>query len=183
MGRLILVVFLATAAIAAACVSSSSKKATPTTKPAATTAATTAARTPGVAQAQCAPATPTAAPASPPALTLTPTVTADNLQIMVVQPGSGATAEAGKFVCVAYTGWLSDGTKFDSSLDRGQLFGFAVGTGRVIKGWDEGVVGMKVGEKRRLIIPPALGYGAGGSPPVIPANATLIFDVQLLDVK
>jgi FKBP-type peptidyl-prolyl cis-trans isomerase FkpA len=84
---------------------------------------------------------------------------------------------------VNYTGWLADGTKFDSSLDRNQPFSFPLGAGQVIKGWDEGIAGMKVGGKRTLIIPPALGYGARGAGNVIPPNATLKFQVELLDVR
>jgi FKBP-type peptidyl-prolyl cis-trans isomerase len=84
---------------------------------------------------------------------------------------------------VHYTGWLADGTKFDSSVDSGQPFSFIIGTGKVIKGWDEGVATMKVGGKRRLIIPPELGYGATGYPPIIPANAQLTFDVELLEIR
>jgi FKBP-type peptidyl-prolyl cis-trans isomerase len=96
--------------------------------------------------------------------------------------GTGAEATTGKTAVVHYTGWLTDGTKFDSSVDREQPFSFPLGAGQVIKGWDEGVVGMKVGGKRTLTIPPALGYGARGAGNVIPPNATLKFEVQLLDV-
>jgi peptidylprolyl isomerase len=97
--------------------------------------------------------------------------------------GGGPSPATGKIVTVHYTGRLADGTKFDSSVDRGQPFSFVIGTGQVIKGWDEGVATMKVGGKRRLIIPPALGYGARGFANVIPPNSELHFDVELLDVK
>lgn len=97
--------------------------------------------------------------------------------------GTGREARSGDVAVVHYTGWLVDGTKFDSSLDRGQPFDFPVGGGRVIKGWDEGVAGMKVGGKRRLVIPPDLGYGSRGAGGVIPPDATLIFEVELLGVK
>ena len=97
--------------------------------------------------------------------------------------GTGAEAKAGQTAVVHYTGWLTDGKKFDSSKDRNQPFSFPLGGGRVIKGWDEGVQGMKVGGVRRLTIPPALGYGASGAGGVIPPNATLVFEVELLDVK
>jgi FKBP-type peptidyl-prolyl cis-trans isomerase len=107
----------------------------------------------------------------------------DGLQYTDEQVGTGAVATTGKTAVVHYTGWLMDGTKFDSSLDRNQPFSFPLGAGQVIKGWDEGVTGMKVGGKRILIIPPALGYGARGAGGVIPPNATLKFEVQLLDVK
>jgi peptidylprolyl isomerase len=96
--------------------------------------------------------------------------------------GKGAAAVAGKQVSVHYTGTLEDGSKFDSSRDRNSPFVFTLGRGQVIKGWDQGIVGMKVGGKRRLEIEPELGYGARGFPPVIPANAKLIFEVELLDV-
>jgi FKBP-type peptidyl-prolyl cis-trans isomerase len=108
---------------------------------------------------------------------------ADGLKFTDDTIGTGAEAQAGKTASVHYTGWLTDGTKFDSSKDRGQPFSFPIGGGRVIKGWDEGVVGMKVGGKRTLIIPPELGYGARGAGGVIPPNATLKFEVELLDVK
>ena len=96
--------------------------------------------------------------------------------------GTGAEAVAGKNVSVHYTGTLTDGSKFDSSHDRGEPFRFRLGAGQVIQGWDQGVVGMKVGGKRRLTIPPELGYGARGFPPVIPPNSTLVFEVELLGI-
>jgi FKBP-type peptidyl-prolyl cis-trans isomerase len=101
------------------------------------------------------------------------------LKYIEVAPGDPA-AKAGDIVWVHYTGTLTDGTKFDSSRDRGEPIRFTLGRGEVIKGWDEGVAGMKVGEKRKLIIPSALGYGERGSPPKIPANAELHFDVELV---
>jgi FKBP-type peptidyl-prolyl cis-trans isomerase FkpA len=107
----------------------------------------------------------------------------DGLKYTDDQVGTGAEAATGKTVSVHYTGWLLDGTKFDSSRDRNQPFSFPLGRGQVIKGWDEGVAGMKVGGKRTLVIPPDLGYGARGAGGVIPPNATLKFEVELLDVK
>ena len=104
------------------------------------------------------------------------------LKIDELKTGDGAEAVAGKRVQVHYTGWLTDGKKFDSSVDRGAPFGFVLGQGRVIKGWDQGVAGMKVGGKRKLTIPPELGYGAEGFPGAIPPNATLVFEVELLGV-
>ena len=108
--------------------------------------------------------------------------TASGLKYVDLVVGTGAEAQAGKTVTVHYTGWLTDGTKFDSSIDSGKPFSFALGAGRVIKGWDEGVAGMKVGGKRKLMIPPQLGYGARGAGNVIPPNAELIFEVELLDI-
>lgn len=96
--------------------------------------------------------------------------------------GDGAVAETGQRVSVHYTGWLTDGRKFDSSVDRNDPFEFQLGQGMVIRGWDEGVAGMKVGGKRKLTIPPQLGYGARGAGGVIPPNATLVFEVELLAV-
>jgi FKBP-type peptidyl-prolyl cis-trans isomerase FkpA len=114
------------------------------------------------------------------------TTTASGLQIEDVTVGSGDEATRGTNVSVHYTGWLYEngqaGRKFDSSKDRGQPFAFALGGGQVIGGWDEGVQGMKVGGTRRLVIPPALGYGARGAGGVIPPNATLLFEVELLGV-
>ena len=111
-----------------------------------------------------------------------PTTTPTGLQYWDIVVGKGASAVAGKNVKVHYTGWLTDGKKFDSSVDRNEPFSFSLGAGQVIKGWDQGVAGMKVGGKRQLKIPPDLGYGARGAGGVIPPNATLIFDVELLDV-
>jgi FKBP-type peptidyl-prolyl cis-trans isomerase len=109
--------------------------------------------------------------------------TPSGLQYWDIKVGTGIVAKQGSKVKVHYTGWLTTGKKFDSSVGTGQPFAFTVGAGDVIKGWDEGVAGMKVGGKRQLRIPPEIAYGAAGSPPVIPANATLIFDVQLLAVQ
>jgi FKBP-type peptidyl-prolyl cis-trans isomerase len=109
---------------------------------------------------------------------------AGELMIEDLTEGSGQTAAAGDNVLVHYTGWLTDGSKFDSSLDRGQPFGFQLGAGRVIAGWDQGVAGMKVGGSRRLTIPPELAYGdraVGGG--LIPANSTLVFEVELLGIE
>jgi FKBP-type peptidyl-prolyl cis-trans isomerase len=112
------------------------------------------------------------------------TKTSSGLQYWDLKVGTGDTAAKGQQVRVHYTGWLTDGKKFDSSVDRGQPFVFPLGAGRVIKGWDEGVAGMKIGGKRQLRIPPELGYGANGAGGgLIPPNATLIFDVELLGVS
>lgn len=104
------------------------------------------------------------------------------LKIEDLKVGTGAEAVAGKAVTVHYVGTLTDGSKFDSSRDRGTGFAFTLGAGMVIKGWDQGVAGMKIGGLRKLTIPPELGYGAGGYPPVIPPNSTLVFEVELLKV-
>jgi peptidylprolyl isomerase len=128
-----------------------------------------------------------AAAATPAAAAGEETTTASGLKIVDTVVGTGATPKTGQTCIMHYTGWLYEGgkkgTKFDSSVDRGEPFAFAIGTGQVIAGWDEGVATMKVGGKRTLIIPPDLGYGAQGAGGVIPPNATLIFDVELLDVK
>jgi len=113
----------------------------------------------------------------------TGTVTASGLQIIDIEVGTGDSPQSGQAVEVHYTGWLADGTKFDSSLDRGQPFSFVLGAGQVIQGWDEGVASMKVGGKRRLIIPPELAYGESGYPPVIPPNTEITFEVELLAIK
>jgi len=128
--------------------------------------------------------TPTTAAAQAAGKTMT---TPSGLQITDTTVGTGATPKPGQICVMHYTGWLyqdgAKGKKFDSSLDRGQPFEFPLGKHQVIAGWDEGVASMKVGGKRTLIIPPALGYGARGAGGVIPPNATLMFDVELLDVK
>ena len=111
------------------------------------------------------------------------TRTSSGLRYQDVAVGDGAEVRQGQVAVVHYTGWLTDGTKFDSSRDRGTPFSFPVGAGQVIPGWDEGVAGMKVGGRRKLLIPANLGYGDMGAPPVIPPGATLVFDVELLDVK
>jgi len=117
---------------------------------------------------------------------VTRTKTNSGLEYEIIKEGAGASPQKGQKVTVHYTGWLDDngkpGSKFDSSVDRKQPFTFMIGMGQVIKGWDEGVMTMKIGEKRRLIIPAQLGYGARGAGVVIPPNATLIFDVELLNV-
>ena len=116
-----------------------------------------------------------------------PVTTPSGLKYIDTQAGTGPAPKTGQTCVMHYTGWLYEngkkGAKFDSSVDRGQPFEFPIGTGRVIKGWDEGVATMKVGGKRTLIIPPELGYGARGAGNVIPPNATLMFDVELLAIK
>lgn len=111
------------------------------------------------------------------------TKTASGLEYATIADGSGVEATNGKNVDVHYTGWLTSGAKFDSSRDRGKPFTFRLGAGMVIRGWDEGVAGMRVGEQRVLVIPPELGYGARGAGGVIPPNATLVFKVELVNVR
>ena len=110
-----------------------------------------------------------------------PAMTTD-LQIETLRAGNGATAKAGDNVTVHYVGTLTNGSKFDSSRDRGKGFSFPLGGGRVIKGWDQGVAGMQIGELRKLTIPPHLAYGDRGFPPVIPPNSTLVFEVEHLAI-
>lgn len=128
-------------------------------------------------------ATPGAAPETPPEVAGEELSTDSGLKYIDIQSGTGESPKTGDKVVMHYTGWTeADGTKFDSSLDRGQPFTFVLGTGQVIKGWDEGIATMKIGGKRRLIIPPDLGYGAAGQGS-IPPNATLIFDVEMLGIN
>ena len=109
--------------------------------------------------------------------------TSSGLTIEDLVVGNGDAASAGQRVSVHYTGWTTDGKKFDSSKDRGQPFSFSLGEGEVIRGWDEGVAGMKVGGKRKLTVPPELGYGTRGAGKIIPPNSTLLFEVELLAVR
>lgn len=121
--------------------------------------------------------------AAPSQATAGAVTTPSGLSYTDIVKGTGASPTSGKSVTVHYTGTLENGTKFDSSVDRGQPFVFRIGAGEVIPGWDEGVISMKVGGKRKLVIPSQLGYGAAGAGGVIPPNATLIFEVELLDVE
>jgi FKBP-type peptidyl-prolyl cis-trans isomerase len=135
-----------------------------------------------LAAAQTAPAHKAAA-SGPTKVTGEPTKTASGLEYWDIKLGTGAVAQTGQQVKVDYTGWLTNGKKFDSSVGTGKPYDFMLGAGQVIKGWDEGIVGMKVGGKRQLRIPPDLAYGAKGFSTVIPPNSTLIFDVRLVDAK
>jgi FKBP-type peptidyl-prolyl cis-trans isomerase len=150
-----------------------------------TSSTTTTSGTPGTTSSTSGSSTGMSATAQTPASNGAAEVTMPNgLKYQDLTVGTGAEATAGKKVSVHYTGWLTNGTKFDSSVDRGQPFQFTLGAHEVISGWDQGVAGMKVGGKRKLTIPPDLGYGAAGTPGgPIPPNATLVFDVELLDVK
>ena len=112
-----------------------------------------------------------------------PNQNVQNMKIETLQEGAGEPAKAGDTVTVNYVGTLENGTKFDSSIDRGQPFEFTLGQNSVIQGWEQGVVGMKVGEKRRLTIPPGLAYGENGAGDIIPPNATLIFEIDMLGIK
>jgi len=125
--------------------------------------------------------TPAAVAEGPPPVTGDTVTTASGLKYIVIEPGDGPSPQPGDQVSVHYTGWLTSGQKFDSSRDRGEPFQYQLG-GRVIDGWNEGIDSLRVGAVARLIIPPELGYGAAGRPP-IPPNATLIFDVELMDIQ
>lgn len=183
-GLLLLVIALAVVMVLGGCKAKETPTATAPAQPAAT------AETPAPALEAPKPASPTGkeeaveaarklgTPSENPIVT-----TASGLQYIDVKTGDGAEAVTEKLVSVHYTGWLVNGTKFDSSKDRGQPFQFPLGAGRVIKGWDEGVAGMKIGGVRKLIIPSELGYGPRGAGNVIPPNATLIFEVELLAIQ
>ncbi len=146
-----------------------------------TTAAAPAAASTGTPPATAAPAAITFVPSLGVDL-MAMTKTPSGLLYRDIRVGTGATATAGHSVSVQYTGWLPDGTKFDSSRDRNEPFDFSLGAGQVIHGWDEGVAGMRIGGRRQLVIPPDLAYGSAGTGP-IPPNATLVFDVELLRVQ
>jgi len=122
-------------------------------------------------------------PATAPSLPALPAPGDEHMAVMTLKPGTGAVAKDGDRVSVHYVGTLTDGKKFDSSRDRNQPFTFNLGKGQVIKGWDQGVAGMKVGETRKLTIPPSMAYGAGGRPPIIPPNSTLVFEVELIAIN
>src|ERR1019366_3022509 len=122
-------------------------------------------------------------PPPPPPVPPQPVAPDEQMGTVTLTPGKGPAAKAGDHVSVHYTGTLTDGKKFDSSRDRNKPFEFTLGQGQVIKGWDEGVAGMKAGEKRKLTIPPAMAYGPQGRPPIIPPNSTLIFEVELMAIN
>ena len=147
------------------------------------TGCNTAAQTPAATASVEAPAAEAPAAEAPATQTGTPTADVTELKVKEIKVGTGTQAKAGDTVSVHYTGWLTDGTKFDSSKDAGQPFEFQLGQGMVIKGWDVGVAGMKVGGVRKLTIPADMGYGEQGAGGVIPPGATLVFEVELLAVK
>jgi peptidylprolyl isomerase len=171
-----------TAVLLLLCLACAKPSATDTTTAATETTATTAAAndtTPAEAM------VPTSSPQGPDTFSMPANLqtTPSGLQYTIDQPGTGAQPQPGQIVSVHYTGWLTNGTQFDTSRDSGAPIEFPLGQGRVIQGWEEGIAAMKVGEKRTLVIPPDLGYGARGSRDVIPPNATLVFKVELVGAQ
>ena len=174
---------LATLVAVAGCQESKSGGASPASSSGSGASTTTTGTTSGTTSSTSSGGMSAGATAEAPAAASQEVTTSSGLRYQDLVVGTGPEATAGRTVTVHYTGWLTNGTKVDSSVDRGRPYPFTLGAEEVIRGWDEGVAGMKVGGKRKLTIPPDLAYGPGGRPPVIPANSTLVFEVELLGVN